>query len=345
MQIQRGFVGVGVLIAILVGLVVLGGGTYYVVQQQLPPHTALDTENLNTLSIKGNQVQQPVNNKLVETATLVDSSSVQLKTYTNAKWGYDIKYPTDWSVGKEESILDKTNKIFSTVNIQAADKKHSVLIEVHDVGTGDLLRFEAPSQDKITVNGKPYTAYIFPEGYECRMADPEAKDCSYFMIPIPRETVTVILYAFGDARSVTDVYKDIFSTFALLQFDASLPAKTIEALPPDFVFETARFKQSADPQKVVVEFIVDNLSAHEFSGDIPIEVREEGRQEVLAVSSTPGRRVMVDPYNTKWFSVSFEKFKIVGSNKEHPALDIHVNPQGAFNEVNISNNTVHIPSY
>ena len=44
MQNQQGFVGVGVLIAILVGLAVLGGGAYWWMQQQ-PSPTAQETAN------------------------------------------------------------------------------------------------------------------------------------------------------------------------------------------------------------------------------------------------------------------------------------------------------------
>lgn len=50
MQNQRGFIGLPVLIAILLGIVVLGGGAYYVVQQQTPTQTASDNlDNLQTL--------------------------------------------------------------------------------------------------------------------------------------------------------------------------------------------------------------------------------------------------------------------------------------------------------
>ena len=58
MKNQRGFIGVGVLIAILVGLAVLGGGAYYVMQQQAPTQTASDNfDNLQQLPTTNNQVQ------------------------------------------------------------------------------------------------------------------------------------------------------------------------------------------------------------------------------------------------------------------------------------------------
>ena len=129
-----------------------------------------------------------------------------------------------------------------------------------------------------------------------------------------------------------------------LPFDRNLPAKILKSLPPDFAIET-RYGRLSDTQKVIIEFIVDDRSANEFSGDVLVEVREEGREEVLTTSRVPGRRVMEDPSHTKWFSVSFDKSKVVASNKDYPALDIRVNPRGEFGEINISNNTVHIPAY
>ena len=63
MHNQRGFVGVGVLIAIILGIVVLGGGAYYVVQQQAPTQTASENfDNVQTLptqNIASNNVSNP----------------------------------------------------------------------------------------------------------------------------------------------------------------------------------------------------------------------------------------------------------------------------------------------
>ncbi len=47
MHNQRGFIGVGVLVAILIGIVVLGGGAYYVVNQQSTAQTA--SENFDNV--------------------------------------------------------------------------------------------------------------------------------------------------------------------------------------------------------------------------------------------------------------------------------------------------------
>lgn len=58
MQNKRGFVGIGVLIAILVGLAVLGGGAYFVVQSNQSSQTASEN-NLNTLPTTQTTTQVP----------------------------------------------------------------------------------------------------------------------------------------------------------------------------------------------------------------------------------------------------------------------------------------------
>lgn len=59
---QRGFIGLPVLIAILLGIVVLGGGAYFVVQQQTPTQTATENfDNVQTLPTTNNQAQTQTN--------------------------------------------------------------------------------------------------------------------------------------------------------------------------------------------------------------------------------------------------------------------------------------------
>jgi len=68
MHNQQGFIGFPVLLAILVGLAVLGGGAYYVVQQK-PPQTISDNfDNVQTLPTRNNQPQaQAITNALAPT--------------------------------------------------------------------------------------------------------------------------------------------------------------------------------------------------------------------------------------------------------------------------------------
>lgn len=59
MQNQRGFVGVGVLIAIIVAIVVLGGGAYYVMQQKAPTTNNQQTQTTTNAPATTTPVQNP----------------------------------------------------------------------------------------------------------------------------------------------------------------------------------------------------------------------------------------------------------------------------------------------
>ncbi len=75
MQNQRGFVGVGVLIAILIGLAVLGGGAYYVVQQNSTPQTA--SENiLDNTTPTNEQNLVPTNTVSTKVSIAIDASAL-----------------------------------------------------------------------------------------------------------------------------------------------------------------------------------------------------------------------------------------------------------------------------
>ena len=49
-----------------------------------------------------------------------DTSSVVWETYTNVNQGYKIQYPSSWSLGAEDSVMDAD--LVSTVNIGLKEK-------------------------------------------------------------------------------------------------------------------------------------------------------------------------------------------------------------------------------
>jgi hypothetical protein len=63
MQTQRGFIGVGLLIAIVLGVIVLGGGAYFVMQQNSPLPTPTENNLDNSQILPTNSQQQTQTNQ------------------------------------------------------------------------------------------------------------------------------------------------------------------------------------------------------------------------------------------------------------------------------------------
>lgn len=88
MHNQRGFVGVSVLIAIVLGLIVVGGGAYYVTHpqtsSQIPPETVSGNPDLEQNG-----------------ATQNNPTLVQWKTYSSKEYGFSVNYPSDWRVNDQ----------------------------------------------------------------------------------------------------------------------------------------------------------------------------------------------------------------------------------------------------
>ena len=97
MQNQRGFVGIGVLIAILIGLAVLGGGAYYVVNQQSSARATIESpEAMPSLNTQ---------------------SGVQTQTGTSVKW--DIGAKIDDNFNDATVTLTLPGGVFKTTHINA----------------------------------------------------------------------------------------------------------------------------------------------------------------------------------------------------------------------------------
>ena len=213
MQNQRGFIGVGLLIAIVLGLVVVGSGAYFVMQQNAPSQTATDIENFDNLpQLPTNNYQnQPTKNTPTTGSGPANLPTASLKTYANSKFGYSVQYPSSWVVGPDKPIVDAVNKIRSAVTLYPTDESRHLSILVNEKEW--LIKMETLFTQEVTVAGAKYTAYIFPEGYECHMADPDRKDCSFFVVPIFRDGVWYELHAQGDARAITSEWSKILSSF------------------------------------------------------------------------------------------------------------------------------------
>ncbi|MDO8518468.1 MAG: hypothetical protein Q7S26_04240 [bacterium] len=129
MQNQKGFIGLQVLIAILVGLVVLGGGAYYVVQQNTPSQTPSD--NLQQLPT---QVEQPLSkDSQLPPSTSSSKSSVEIVSMTYPSLTYrinDIEHRDAWI-----RIIDVPSGL-------AMWDETEIKIGTHEINLASLVRYE-----------------------------------------------------------------------------------------------------------------------------------------------------------------------------------------------------------
>lgn len=89
-NLQKGFIGLPVLIAIVLGIIVLGGGTYFFMQQQ-------SSSQVSPTSNSQSQ-QQPSQPTTSITPSSVSTKEISnLKTYRNEKYGYSFNYPKSYS--------------------------------------------------------------------------------------------------------------------------------------------------------------------------------------------------------------------------------------------------------
>lgn len=99
-NLQSGFIGIPIFIAILLGIVMLGGGAYYVVHQQTPTQTTsekLDAFQASTRNTS-TSAQNPTPNQLTPSTSVVDNTA-NWKTFVNSRDGYSVKYPSEEIAG------------------------------------------------------------------------------------------------------------------------------------------------------------------------------------------------------------------------------------------------------
>jgi len=94
-QYQKGFVNI-VLIGVLVLIVAVGGYlTWSKKSNQVAQNT---TQNLASQEVNNIETKTP--------ATTTSDETADWKTYTNAQYGFEFKYPKDWELNEKDGTID-----------------------------------------------------------------------------------------------------------------------------------------------------------------------------------------------------------------------------------------------
>lgn len=137
MQNQRGFVGIGVLVAILVGLAVLGGGAYYITHQQ----SVLQVDSENNLDVPQQASTKP--NGSTQTATENGQNTLRVDAQGN------IQIPEAIRLAGEDR-----NKVFILEQISLGLKQYYI----------DYKNYPASLQNLVDEKGR--IKYYDPESIE-----------------------------------------------------------------------------------------------------------------------------------------------------------------------------------
>lgn len=113
---NKGFIGIGFILAIVLGIVVIGGGVYYLGSKNSKQEVKVD-ENTN---VGNNSYEVPAGPygteaDYVAPTPIIDNKKVDttdLKTYTNSKYSFSLNYPVEY-------LLNESNNggFFNEVNI------------------------------------------------------------------------------------------------------------------------------------------------------------------------------------------------------------------------------------
>jgi len=109
MHDHRGFIGLPVLLAILLGIVVLGGGAYYVQQQSASKTESSNLDNLQELqadTVASNLTPKPQISSPSSTA----ENNAKWTTYRNGKFSFELQYPSDMTVREQTGSDPRTGE-------------------------------------------------------------------------------------------------------------------------------------------------------------------------------------------------------------------------------------------
>ncbi len=206
---------------LLIGIIFLSTSTVFA--SWWNPFTWFQKMMVSVQQLKQNPVAIIQNFQKETSSSTYEYTKDNLQIYVNYNFGYRIEYPLNWTIDSEKRIMDDVNKIESLVKIYDTSHEHGVIITVNQKDS--ILKNEAPATEKVIIDGVPQVAYLFPEGYECHMRNPNQKDCSFFIIPINHNGLWYEIKIIGEAKNVSEAHKKILSTFKFTNVLINNPLK------------------------------------------------------------------------------------------------------------------------
>ena len=245
MQNQRGFVGFGVLLAILIGIVVLGGGAYYVVQQQAPTQTASDNfDNVQTLPTTNNQQQtQTTTNAPVQTTPNQNPATAAGKiTITFPAKGdilrtgsiYTVKWTGQSNSDQTLVALKAIDPMCWNVGLVAEGERGCSAIELAKVKLAD-----GSFQLDLNSGMSPLS--------QLSNRDNKASHILFFDTPTGRVTSQAFTIS-GNDFSISESYhgKDLYAPGETINFSVGGRTDTGEVLSPELGFSAKVFLKWGD---------------------------------------------------------------------------------------------------
>src|SRR3989344_5868416 len=244
MQNQRGFIGVGLLIAIILGIAVLGGGAYYVMQQQAPTQTASENfDNVQALPTTNNQQTQTTTNTPVQTTPTQNPATVGGKiTITFPAKGdilrtgsiYTVKWTGQSNSDQTLVALKAIDPMCWNVGLVAEGERGCSAIELAKVKLAD-----GSFQLDLNSGMSPLS--------QLSNRDNKASHILFFDTPTGRVTSQAFTIS-GNDFSISESYhgKDLYAPGETINFSVGGRTDTGEVLSPDLGFSAKVFLEWGD---------------------------------------------------------------------------------------------------
>jgi len=191
--------------------IIVGLGIFFVVKMQKPATNSVEVAAVVPEVSSVASTTADVAPTTPSTQSSDTTSAANTKIYTNIAFGYSFSYPNNWVLEPETSVVDAQNDMPSMISVHDAKlfspQRFSVTINRKE----RTLKNEAPKTESITVAGQTVTAYLFPNGKDCKPTKTDP-DCSFFLIPIQRNGVWYEISVANEAATL-DAYRTILASF------------------------------------------------------------------------------------------------------------------------------------